>query len=57
MCRLFFDFYFVCFKSIWMAHQNMRLAKVIYTDGEIHDANINRSPEAYEANPQKERDM
>ena len=35
----------------------MRLAKVVYTDGEIHDANINRSPEAYEANPQKERDM
>ena len=40
-----------------MAHQNMRSAKVIYTEGEIHDANINRSPTAYQANPQKEREM
>ena len=54
---MFEYFYFICLKSIWMAHQNMRLAKVIYTDGEIHDANINRSPTAYEANPKKERDM
>ena len=40
-----------------MAHQNIRPAKVIYTEGEIHDANINRSPTAYQANPKKERDM
>ena len=40
-----------------MAHQNIRPAKVTYTEGEIHDANINRSPTAYQANPKKERDM
>ena len=40
-----------------MAHQNVRLARLFYTEGNLDDAGINRSPTSYEANPETERKM
>ena len=33
----------------------MKLSTIYHTEGELDDANINRSPTAYLANPAKER--
>ena len=33
----------------------MKPSKLYYTEGELHDANINRSPTSYLANPKPER--
>ena len=33
----------------------MKPSKLHYTEGELHDANINRSPTSYLANPEPER--
>jgi neutral ceramidase len=37
------------------AHFNVRPAEIFYSEGELHDANINRSPTSYLANPESER--
>ncbi|XP_068632351.1 neutral ceramidase [Battus philenor] len=42
-------------KSIFMAHSRLRPARVEYAEGEILDANINRSPSSYLKNPPEER--
>ncbi len=44
------------FQSIREAHFNMKPAELYYSETELHDANINRSPYGYDANPQEERD-
>ena len=41
--------------SIKRAHDNIKPSKLYYTEGELHDANINRSPTSYLANPEAER--
>ena len=33
----------------------MKPSKIYYSEGELHDANINRSPTSYLANPEEER--
>lgn len=43
------------FQSIRIAHENRAPSRVYYNKGELLEANINRSPSAYEANPQSER--
>nr|XP_023018453.1 neutral ceramidase [Leptinotarsa decemlineata] len=43
-------------KSIKAAHKNMQKARIFLNNGEILDANINRSPAAYLLNPKEERD-
>lgn len=43
-------------KSISKAHKNLQKGKLFLTKGEVLNANINRSPNAYEANPKEERD-
>ena len=40
-----------------MAHQNTRPAKLLYAEGNLDDAGVNRSPTSYEANPEIERKM
>ena len=40
-----------------MANKNIRPAKIFYTEGNIDNANINRSPTSYLANPIEERNM
>ena len=42
--------------SIRRAYFNMKPARIYYTENELHDANINRSPYGYDANPQAEKD-
>lgn len=44
-------------QSIVNADKNMKPADIYVSVGDLKDANINRSPTAYEANPAKERDM
>jgi len=44
-------------RSILMANKNIRPAKIFYTEGNIDNANINRSPTSYLANPIEERNM
>merc|ERR1719295_1938548 len=41
--------------SIKRANENIKPSKLYYTEGELHDANINRSPTSYLANPEAER--
>lgn len=43
-------------KSISKAHQNLQKGKLYLTKGEVLNVNINRSPNAYEANPKEERE-
>ncbi|PIK42872.1 Neutral ceramidase B [Apostichopus japonicus] len=43
--------------SIVNADKNMKPADIYVSVGDLKDANINRSPSAYEANPAKERDI
>ena len=38
------------FQSILLAHGNMKPAKLYFNEGQIDDANINRSPTSYLAN-------
>ena len=40
-----------------MANKNIRPAKIMYTEGSIENANINRSPTSYLANPIEEINM
>ncbi|KAJ7527759.1 hypothetical protein O6H91_16G069600 [Diphasiastrum complanatum] len=42
-------------KSIIQAHENLRLGSLYTNQGELLDANINRSPSAYLNNPPEER--
>lgn len=42
-------------KSIDMAHNDMKQARISMTSGDVDDANINRSPSAYTHNPDAER--
>ena len=44
-------------RSIVMANKNIRPAKIFYTEGNIDNANINRSPTSYLENPIEERNM
>ena len=41
--------------SINRANENVKPSKLYYSEGELHDANINRSPTSYLANPESER--
>ncbi|XP_058817125.1 neutral ceramidase-like [Topomyia yanbarensis] len=41
--------------SIVRAHENMREGRIFVSNTEVQDANINRSPSAYENNPKEER--
>jgi hypothetical protein len=34
----------------------MQPAKMFYNEGEVYDANINRSPTSYMVNPEEERE-
>lgn len=43
--------------AIERAHDNMMLSTLSYTQGEISNANINRSPTSYLANPEAERNQ
>ena len=43
--------------AIVMAHENQRSGKILIANGELDEANINRSPTSYQANPQEERDQ
>ena len=45
----------ISFQSIRRAHVNVKPAEIFYSEGELHDANINRSPTSYLANPESER--
>ena len=45
------------FQAIERAHENMKLSTLYYTQGEISNANINRSPTSYLANPEEERNQ
>ena len=45
------------FQAIERAHVNMKLSTLFYTQGEISNANINRSPTSYMANPEEERNQ
>lgn len=42
-------------ESIRRAHESMEPGKIYFNSGEVNDANINRSPTSYEANPEEER--
>lgn len=44
-------------QSIERAHANVVPGNILYNVGELLEANINRSPTSYMANPQDERDM
>ena len=37
-----------------LAHNNVKPAILYYNEGQIHDANINRSPTSYLVNPPEE---
>lgn len=41
--------------SIDKAHNDMKLAKIYFNQGELLDASVNRSPNSYENNPSDER--
>ncbi|EFJ12355.1 hypothetical protein SELMODRAFT_269142 [Selaginella moellendorffii] len=43
------------FSSIVQAHENLRPGSILLNEGELLDANINRSPSAYLNNPVEER--
>jgi len=43
-------------ESVKIAHENMVEGFLSYGGGDLVGANINRSPSAYENNPQAERD-
>ncbi|XP_063700264.1 neutral ceramidase [Culicoides brevitarsis] len=43
-------------ESIDAAHKNMRYGRIFIDEVDVEDANINRSPIAYENNPQSERE-
>ncbi|XP_053680554.1 neutral ceramidase-like [Anopheles nili] len=43
--------------AIVRAHENVREGRVFLSETTVHEANINRSPSAYENNPQEERDL
>jgi neutral ceramidase len=43
------------YQSIIMAHKNLSEGKIRLSKGTLLDANINRSPSAYESNPSSER--
>jgi neutral ceramidase len=42
-------------QSIINAHNNMNEGRIYISETEINDANINRSPQAYENNPEQEK--
>ncbi|CAK1600599.1 unnamed protein product [Parnassius mnemosyne] len=42
-------------KSIFIAHNNLKPARMEYSEAELLDANINRSPTSYLRNPPEER--
>ena len=44
-------------ESIRRAHINMKPSTIYHIEGELSDANINRSPTSYDANPLEERKM
>ena len=44
-------------KAIVMAHKNLKPGKVLLSQGELYESNINRSPTSYLLNPQEERDQ
>jgi neutral ceramidase len=44
-------------RAITQAHESMQPAQLSYAEGELLEANINRSPTAYVQNPSKERNM
>ena len=46
----------IFFQSIRRAHVDVRPAEIFYSEGELHEANINRSPTSYLANPEEERE-
>ena len=46
---------FSLFQSIRSAHYNMAPARLSLVESELHDANINRSPYGYDANPEEEK--
>ena len=52
----YFEFRFFFFQSIRRAHVDVRPAEIFYSEGELHEANINRSPTSYLANPEEERE-
>jgi neutral ceramidase len=41
--------------AIVMAHENQRSGKILLANGELDEANINRSPSSYLENPEEER--
>lgn len=41
--------------AIRRAHENMQLSTLYWAEGQLHNANINRSPTSYMANPVEER--
>lgn len=43
------------FQAIQRAHENMVEARLFINSVEVVNANINRSPAAYEMNPEEER--
>uniref|UniRef100_A0A336MNH5 Neutral ceramidase n=1 Tax=Culicoides sonorensis TaxID=179676 RepID=A0A336MNH5_CULSO len=45
------------YESIERAHNNMRYGRIFISEIDVEDANINRSPSAYENNPKEERDQ
>ena len=44
-------------ESINKAHNSRQRAKLSISRGELHNASINRSPYAYESNPEEERQL
>ncbi|XP_046405501.1 neutral ceramidase [Ischnura elegans] len=42
-------------RSIVRAHENMVPGRIFFTQGELLDTSVNRSPSSYEANPEYER--
>lgn len=44
-------------QAIIMAHKNLKPGKVLLSQGDLYESNINRSPTSYLLNPQSERDM
>ncbi|XP_055947030.1 neutral ceramidase-like [Argiope bruennichi] len=43
-------------KSVERAHDNMQPGHIYWNTGEVYNASINRSPTAYENNPEEEKD-
>ncbi|GFX02086.1 neutral ceramidase 3 [Trichonephila clavipes] len=42
-------------KSVERAHESIRPGYIYWNEGEVHNTSINRSPTAYENNPEEER--